>query len=54
MTKYGEVTTDSVSDFDHTKKAEYYDAAGFAVADKNNVDKLKQPVQITATSKHDE
>ena len=49
MTKYGEVTTESRSDFDHTKKAEFYDEAGFAIADKKNVDKLKKPVRIAET-----
>lgn len=51
MIKYGEVTTDSQSDFDHTKKAEYYDAKGFAIADRKNVDKLVKPVKIRATPK---
>jgi len=47
MEKYGEVTTESLSDFDSTKKAKYYDADGEAVADESNKGKLKQPVLIT-------
>jgi len=53
MTKYGVVTTGSVSDYDNTKKAEYYDADGFSIADKKNVDKLKKPRKITETPKQD-
>ena len=40
------VTEKSQSDFDHTKKAEYYDKEGFAVADEANKEKLKQPVKL--------
>ena len=47
MIKHGMVTEDSHSDFDLSKKAEYYDAEGFGVADKKNVDKLKKPVKIS-------
>ena len=54
ITKYGEVTTESHSDFDHTKKAEYYDAEGFGIADKNNVDKLRKPVHINAIKQPEE
>ena len=46
MTKYGEVTTESHSDFNPAKKAEYYDADGFEIADKANKNKLKKPVKI--------
>jgi hypothetical protein len=45
MIKYGIVTEDSISDF-NIKKAEYYDAEGFAIADRDNKDKLKKPVKI--------
>ena len=44
--KNGMLTDDSHSDFDMTKKAVAYDADGFGVADKDNVDKLKKPVYI--------
>lgn len=44
--KYGIVTKDSFSDFDSTKKAEYFDAEGDSIADKANKDKLKKPVEI--------
>lgn len=37
------LTDRSLSDYDQTKKAEYYDADGFAVADSDNRDKLKTP-----------
>jgi|GEM_PF-5025335 hypothetical protein len=46
MTKTGEVTTNSFSDFDSTKKAEYYDEDGFAIADSQHKDKLKKPLKI--------
>ena len=41
------VTAESRSDFDATKKAEYYDAAGFEIADKENKEQLKSPRKIT-------
>lgn len=41
------LTDKSLSDFDATKKAEYYDENDFMVADKNNKDKLKQPKPIS-------
>lgn len=40
------VTEKSQSDFDNTKKAEYYDKEGFSVADKANKEKLKQPASL--------
>jgi len=43
MEKNGMVTEKSQSDFDNTKKAEYYDKKGFAVADEDNKEKLQQP-----------
>lgn len=46
MEKNGEVTTDSHSDFDLTKKAVYYDGAGEQIADEANKDKLKKPLPI--------
>lgn len=46
MEKNGMVTDKSQSDFDNTKKAEYFDKEGFAVADESNKDKLKQPVSL--------
>jgi len=33
----------SQSDYDNTKKAEYYDAAGYSVADEANKHKLNKP-----------
>ncbi|MEI6702598.1 MAG: hypothetical protein WCL71_03560 [Deltaproteobacteria bacterium] len=46
MTKHGMLTEESQSDFDNTKKAEYYDAEGFGVADAENKDKLKAPRSV--------
>ena len=46
MEKNGMLTDRSLSDFDNTKKAQYYDADGFAVADEDNKDKLKTPEPI--------
>lgn len=36
----------SISDFDSTKKAEYYDLDGYMVADEKHKDKLNQPEPI--------
>ena len=36
----------SKSDFNNTKKAEYYDAEGFEVADAENKHKLKNPQRV--------
>jgi hypothetical protein len=44
--KHGMLTEDSMSDFDNTKKASYFDADGPNVADESNKDKLKRPVKI--------
>lgn len=41
MEKNGMLTDKSSSDFDNTKKAEYYDADGYQVADEKNKHKLK-------------
>jgi len=46
MEKHGMLTEKSKSDFDNTKKAEWYDADGFSVADSANKDKLKAPEPI--------
>jgi hypothetical protein len=46
MEKNGMLTDKSQSDFDNTKKAEYYDAEGFGVADEKNKEKLKKPVSV--------
>lgn len=43
MEKNGMLTDKSQSDYDNTKKAEYYDAAGFTVADEANKHKLSKP-----------
>jgi len=44
------LTSESQSDFDNTKKAEYYDEEGFMVADEANKDKLAKPVPVTKLS----
>ena len=41
------VTTESKSDFDSTKKAEFYDEEGFEIADRDNKAFLKKPKKIT-------
>lgn len=41
------LTENSQSDFDNSKKAEYVDLDGFAVADVENKDKLANPVKIS-------
>ncbi len=46
MTKNGNLTEDSFSDFDTTKKAEYIDKEGFEVADQANIDKLVAPSKL--------
>jgi hypothetical protein len=46
MEKNGMLTEDSKSDFDKTKKAEWYDADGFCVADNQNKEKLAAPRPI--------
>lgn len=43
MEKNGMLTEKSQSDYDKTKKAEYYDAEGYAVADEANKHKLTKP-----------
>lgn len=45
--KNGMLTENSQSDFDNTKKAEYYDCEGFCVADEQNKDKLKNPKPLS-------
>jgi hypothetical protein len=49
MEKNGMLTEKSQSDFDNTKKAEYVDLQGFAVADETNKHKLSHPVKISET-----
>lgn len=46
MEKNGMLTSESLSDFDNTKKAAYYDAEGYAIADASNKHKLKNPKDI--------
>jgi hypothetical protein len=46
MIKYGNITPDSKSDFDMTKKASFFDDTGFEIADEENKDKLKKPKKI--------
>lgn len=43
------LTDKSLSDFDHSKKVEFYDLEGYEVADKENKDKLKNPQPITSS-----
>lgn len=40
------ITPETRSDFDATKKAEYYDEEGFELADRDNVDQLKKPKRL--------
>jgi hypothetical protein len=46
MEKNGMLTDKSQSDYDHTKKAEYYDAEGFSVADKEHKHLLKRAESV--------
>ena len=46
MEKNGMLTNESRSDYDNTKKAEFYDKEGFTVADADNAHKLKNPERI--------
>jgi hypothetical protein len=46
MEKNGMLTDKSISDYDTTKKAEYYDAEGFNVADEKNKHKLNKPEPV--------
>jgi len=49
MNKFGNITEETRSDFDSTKKVEFIDKEGFEVADKKNKNKLKNPVAIKET-----
>ena len=40
------LTENSLSDYDTTKKAAYYDAEGFNVADEDNKQKLNKPEAV--------
>lgn len=42
--KHGDLNENSKSDFDLTKKADFFDEAGFEVADSANKNKLNKPV----------
>ena len=46
MEKNGMLTNKSQSDYDSTKKAEYYDAQGYTVADEANKSRLTRPEPI--------
>jgi len=46
MIKTGDLRETSKGDFDRTKKAEYFDEDGYAVADAGNKDKLRKPKRI--------
>lgn len=46
MEKNGMLTEQSQSDYNNTKKAEYYDAEGYFVADDANKHKLSKPEPI--------
>lgn len=47
------LSENSRSDYDNTKKAEYYDAAGYSVADEANKHKLKQPESVKNLQKEE-
>lgn len=47
MNKYGMLTAEARSDFDTTKKAEFYDEDGYEIADAENKEKLKTPKPLT-------
>jgi hypothetical protein len=49
MEKNGMLTEKSLSDYDCAKKAEYYDAEGFTVADEKNKHKLNKPEALNNT-----
>lgn len=40
------LTGNSQSDYDTTKKAEYFDSEGFSVADEQNKHKLNKPEKL--------
>ena len=46
MEKNGMLTDKSQSDYDNTKKAEYYDADGYTVADEANKHRLEKPESL--------
>ena len=46
MEKNGMLSDKSLSDFDKTKRAEWYDEEDFYVADEANKKKLKKPKRI--------
>jgi hypothetical protein len=50
MEKNGMLTEESLSDFDNTKKAEFYDEEGFLVADTDHKDQLKNPQPVSKLS----
>jgi|LauGreDrversion4_2_1035121.scaffolds.fasta_scaffold427289_2 hypothetical protein len=54
MEKNGMLTEKSISDYDNTKKAEYYDAEGFEVADEKNKHKLSKPERLNKTQDNKE
>ena len=41
------LNTESRSDFDHTKKAEFYDEDGYEIADAENKESLKNTKPLT-------
>jgi hypothetical protein len=53
MEKNGMLTDKSVSDYDQTKKAEWFDEEGYTVADDANKDKLKAPKSIKDLNKEE-
>lgn len=46
MNKYGTISEESRSDYDHAKKAEYYDEQGYSLADETNKHLLSVPRPI--------
>lgn len=53
MEKNGMLTSKSKSDFDNTKKAEYYDKEGFNVADEQTKHMLKSPARVENLNKEE-
>ena len=54
MEKNGMLSNNSFSDFDKTKKAEWYDEEDFYVADEAHKKKLKKPKRIKRTEFEEE
>lgn len=46
LVKYGNITDKTPSDFNLTKKAEFYDEDGYCIASKDDKDKLSKPKKL--------